>query len=747
MGISDEAKEFINEEIATLDGVLDSLKKQREYGSERLQTENERARALTSRLVATRRVEDRAMLASDEAVSHALKDKKHSEIKILGKLIERPYFARIVLEEQQNGQPKQIEYKLGLSANPDCRIIDWRKAPISKLYYEYKEGDEYSEEILGRERNGRVTLRNTVEIERGSLKKISCRHGTFTSKDGDWSESAERLARKQGSATGQLPEILSLITADQFKTITEDAETAILIQGIAGSGKTTVALHRLAWLLHEDNSDLEGGRSLVIVLSNALKSYVSGTLPSMGIQGSEVLTLPEFAARTIVRIAPQLIEKSGAIRRPIDRCPASIERVKKSMALLNALEAYVGEQRKALIEEFSLSLPWADIPVEARKSFDHSLKCEAPICSLLSDLSGVLDHALANLREGDSRLGSIYATLCILDERAKDLRDYEADLLALLDRPDKLLEHDETKLLDESIIEAAYNRTESNRQICSIDPCDDALLLRLCELKTGALYLEDGSSGRYDHIVVDEVQDFSPADIASIIGGVSDARNLTLVGDIAQQIDGQGGFPGWEKLRRHWDFKDSMSKYISLTVSHRSTLQIMRLAEHIQTKSVVSTGRQGRVPIWFKCSTESKGVENAIKWLGTAIERYPNALTAVICKDDREARFALSLLQPSFGPVVRIGDASSFSFDQGIIVTDIKQVKGLEFQNVLIWNPSAKSYPPDQLSRNLLYVAITRAEENLCLVSWGKPSEVLPSVHSSLVRGMTISADEQDDVA
>ena len=270
----------------------------------------------------------------------------------------------------------------------------------------------------------------------------------------------------------------------------------------------------------------------------------------------------------------------------------------------------------------------------------------------------------------------------------------------------------------------------------------DGALLRLLELRRREIFDKNGKPGKYRHIVVDEVQDFSAVELACVIGAVDQAVNLTLVGDTAQKVDDTTAFPGWEKLQEHWQYKDTMSKYISLTVSHRSTLPIMRLADFVQQRKTVTDGRSGRVPIWFKCNTESKGIRAVIGWLEKALERFPGALTAVLCHTAEEAKHAHSLLVPSFGNIVRLGNDNDFSFEEGIIVTDVKQVKGLEFLNVLIWNPSNRAYPNQPYSRNLMYVAITRAEENLCLVTWKKPSAMLPHVHSKLVRGIDMSIDE-----
>jgi DNA helicase-2/ATP-dependent DNA helicase PcrA len=276
---------------------------------------------------------------------------------------------------------------------------------------------------------------------------------------------------------------------------------------------------------------------------------------------------------------------------------------------------------------------------------------------------------------------------------------------------------------------------------------DDALLLRIYQLRKGGVLNERNQIGTYGHILVDEVQDLSPIELATIIASVKAHKDLTLVGDASQNLDHTQAFPGWEVLRKHWNFNEEMSKYVSLEVSHRSTLPIMRLADHIQRRDIVRSGRPGRTPIWFKCRDESQGIEHILKWLSKASELYPTKIAAVICADPQDASFAYKMLQPTFGPRVRRGDAYSFSFEEGILVTDVRQVKGLEFYSVLLWNPSAATYGSSELANNLLYVAVTRAEENLCIVTWDRPARALPTFGASrLIRSndMTIRDDEEE---
>ena len=741
MTLPPAAQTAIEEEEQVVATVMDSLEAQLHHAQHRLTNERSRARVLTSQLVAAPNDEDRALLASDEAVSHELSKRKAKDTKALEKLIKKPYFARFVVQEQQGQESKHLEYKLGFSANPDCRIVDWRKAPISKLYYEYREGDEYSEEIQGRERTGQIVLRNGVVIEQGELQELSCKHGNFVRRATGWE--AQGDSNRIRASYGELPNILALITPDQFRTITTEAETALLIQGIAGSGKTTVALHRLAWLLHEDNSPIAPEECVVIVLSRILQSYVTTTLPSMGINDINVLTFHQWATKTITTVLPHLAGPAGQLRRPSERPPASVERVLASLALLQLLEQREQQHTERLVKFLTTTLPWEQLPNGILTVFTNAQKRHHLPVPLLRELQEALDKAGKALRSDHPRAQGLLQAADLVGQEYEKLQNPESDLLSLLNDTEALLACDDSGLLDRSVLETAAARVAANQAVQAIDGCADAILLRLIELRRGGVLLPSGKFGHYQHIVCDEVQDLSAVELATLVGAVPATNRLTLVGDTAQEIGGSRTFPGWEKLQTHWNFQDADSSFITLSVSFRSTLPIMRLAEYLQQRHKVTEGRPGRVPIWFRCTTESYGVRAALDWLMKAVERYPNALTAVICRDDAEAKHVASLLKPTFGSLVRIGNEQSFSFAEGIVVTSVACVKGLEFCNAVIWNPSNRNYDRSTLSRNLLYVAITRAEENLCIVTWGRPTSLLPPSNSRLMRVIRLGVEEE----
>jgi DNA helicase-2/ATP-dependent DNA helicase PcrA len=241
-----------------------------------------------------------------------------------------------------------------------------------------------------------------------------------------------------------------------------------------------------------------------------------------------------------------------------------------------------------------------------------------------------------------------------------------------------------------------------------------------------------GQWRKYQHLVVDEVQDFGPIELATIASVIKAPHQVTLVGDVAQQLGEVQIFPGWEAVLAEW--KLEQCHYISLAVSHRSTLPIMKYATAIDSRVKVSQGRDGRRPIWFRCGDERTGFGWVVKWLEQAVVRYPGTMTAVLCRSKDEAKLVHSFLEPTFGSAIRSGDEDDFSFGEGIIVAPIEMVKGLEFTNVLLWNPNATRYKLNDEDRALLYVAATRAEENLCLVTWGAPSQLLPQEATKLVR-------------
>lgn len=741
MNLSQNDLQLISEEEAILQGTFKSLLEQQAEGLTKLGSEAVRARELTSELVNARRLEDKIQLASDEAVSHRLRDMRDEDKEAINKLIERPYFARIILEETANGKTKNVEYKIGYHANTDCRIIDWRKAPLSKLYYEYKEGDAFCEEIQGQEREGKVSLRHTVNVVRDDLQTLTNGRGSFRKNGAKWEMVSGPELRRNASKPNELPNVLSLITPEQFRAITEEATTAVVIQGIAGSGKTTVALHRLAWLLHADNSALKPADCQVLVKTQTFHRYISSALPTIGVTGVPINSFSDWAIkllghwRNLVGL-PALKFNPSAI-------PSSLTRVKLSPAILQALDQIIAEYDKQILLEIERATSWADLPAGARQLKDNLFSGGGKALSILLALRNSFSEAITKIPPNHPRAGQLHATIKLFSEMLQRFGKVEDLLIKCLRDPQSILASDKSKLLDSSLIKNCEEALLKSLAAGELNPGDEALCLYILFSLVGGPINEKGKSFRYGHIVLDEAQDFSTVHYSLIMSAINGPKDLTLIGDVAQRLEDGGHFPGWDELKKYWHISDESSRFITMSVAHRSTLPIMRLADHALGEDRTTEGRVGKAPRYVRFRRNSDAMPRMIEWIGEVRRRFPTTLTAVITGSREQAKLAYSLLSPSFGNEIRLGDSESLTFDAGIAVIDAKAAKGLEFFAVLLWNPTPSEYEDTDLGRRLLYTAITRAEEHLLIASWDRPTPLLPRIDSNLVRGEDYTLEEE----
>src|SRR5678816_605382 len=279
--------------------------------------------------------------------------------------ITSPYFAHIRLREQGKRRDVMIGKRGFIDRQSNVQIVDWRNAPVSRIYYRYEEGDDYEEEIAGRRVEGLVEARRNVSIARSNLRRIGTPQGTYL-KDarGAWVQAVGQIAPVLHGGVGKaarpvgaggakgtlgihhgaaradkaLPEIAALIDKEQFELITQPSSGIVVIQGGAGSGKTTVALHRIAYLNLQDGRRFKPANTLFVVPSQALVRYVSGVLPSLGVSGVPVVTYTGWARTTRMRCLPDSPTKYNA------EPPDQVARVKKHPALLRILETWVESQ-------------------------------------------------------------------------------------------------------------------------------------------------------------------------------------------------------------------------------------------------------------------------------------------------------------------------------------------------------------------------------------------------------------------
>ena len=605
-----------------------------------------------------------------------------------------PYFAHLRLRE--NGEERDLCLGKATCLERGVRIVDWRDAPISRIFYSYRQGEEFDEEIAGRERIGEVVVRRMLRITDGVLDRVQAPEGDFHAdarEPSGWRREEKRPARLSGGeaaalrawsdeegharrlgsdhhglphrADKRLPEITSLIDPEQFELITRPSAGFLVIRGTAGSGKTTVALHRIAYLAYDDPS-LDGDATLVIVFSPALRNYVAHVLPSLGREGVRILTYREWAAEERRRHFPRLPKSQR------DDTPSTVLRMKLHPFLGTALEEQVRRVEGPPTAEQALD-DWASLLTQHRL-LESVLEREAPGAFSASEL----DRFVQIHRK---RVDELYAGL-----GGDDHVPFE------------------------------------------LDPEDDALLLRAWQLRVGPLLARGKRPVRFRHVMIDEVQDFSPLEIQVLLGCMEQGGGITMAGDTQQHVMQHSGFTSWQGFFDHLGVEGTEIE--TLKISYRSSQEIVNFADSVlgdlrEEEDVPITTRTGPPVELFRFTDQGACVAFLAEVLRDLASHERMASVALLSPDPEISDAYFEGLERSDLPRLRRVSDQEFTFTAGIEVTEVAQVKGLEFDYVILLAADAKSYPDTPASRRLLHVGATRAIHQLWVTAVGEPSPLV----------------------
>jgi DNA helicase II / ATP-dependent DNA helicase PcrA len=716
-----------------------------------------------------------------------------------------PYFGHMVLEE--GGRRREVLIGRGtfLDTASGVRVVDWRDAPVSRLYYRHEEGDDYDEIFGEREIEGRVVVRRTVAVVDGRLRRVTCPQGRFIcGPDGRWkrlSSESMRLTGGQGTAARaeqhhrlgrlgvgdgdltddkHLREITALIDPRQFELITREDSGLVVIQGGAGSGKTTIGLHRLAYLAYLDPRRFRPDRMLVVVYNDALARYVSKVLPALELEGVPIRTYETWARRLRSTHLPSL--PSGVS----EETPAVVTRLKKHPAMLHAVDAHVrriadrfeaelgralglapgGASREVLQATWvrtsaqpfahrvhglagAMRTHGASLPVNARVALERLVRTGF---EQARDVAGSWAEVLSDRRALDAvfeRFAPGEFTGVDFDRALAWCIARCAQVLSELDEPtapspakdshraaraaDALDAHPADAEDEQAILQGidGYDIDEP----ATLDREDDSILLRLIQKLLGPLMR--GTRGKealiYEHVFVDEAQDLSPVELAVVLDTLSKGRSVTLAGDVAQRLHMDNGFSDWRTVLAELGL--SHTEVEPLRLSYRSTHQIIAfsttvlgpLAEDREGHAV----RSGAPVELFDFGHTGDAVAFLAEQLRELMQAEPRASVAVIARYPEQADLYYAGLKNGDVPRLRRVTEQDFPFTPGVDVTDVRQVKGLEFDYVILVEVTSSTYPVDDESRHLLYIASTRAAHQLWLLAPGAPSRLVPEELSS----------------
>jgi len=608
-----------------------------------------------------------------------------------------PYFAHLRLLEERG--ERNLFVGRATCIENGLRIVDWRNAPITRIFYRYQQGEEYEEEFAGRTRAGEVLARRMVRIRDGRLDRIDAPEGIFQHRSESaqgWEETrhdAPRLAggeaaaarAYEGSRVGErvlgtdtegrvqradkrLPEITGLIDPAQFGLITRSDTGFLVIRGTAGSGKTTVALHRIAYLAYDD-PEIDSERTLFVVFSRALRNYVSAVLPSLGVEEVRVVTYGEWASDQRRRHFPRLPTHHR------EDAPSTVTRLKLHPLIGKALEAQVR------------SVPG---PRERHQAID--------------DWASLLTNTRL-LREMTER----EAAGQFSDEEIRRFVDWH-------------------RKRNEEVF--AFQSGDRNVQ-AELDPEDDTLLLRAWQLRVGPLQRSGQRHVRYRHVAIDEVQDFAPVEVQVLLDCLDQRKSITLAGDTQQHVMQNSGFASWSEFFRHLDVPGTAIE--TLRTSYRSSHEIASFALDVlgdlrEDDEPPRTTRSGPPVELFRFTDRGACVAFLADALRQLSYAEPLASIALLSPSEHISRLYYEALERCDLPRLQWVTDEDFSFEPGIDVTEVEQVKGLEFDYVVLLEAGADQYPDTPAARRRLHVGATRAVHQLWLTTIGTPAPMITTV-------------------
>lgn len=627
----------------------------------------------------------------------------------LEKLLDSPYFARVDFVEGEEGvsssagsaegetaAARQITYlgRFALTWENQALISDWR-SPVAALFYDFEPGPAAFEAPAGR-REGTLALKRQISIEEGRLRYAV---------DSSSSVRDEVLATVLGrTSDAKMHDIVSSIQREQNAVIRDEAPGTLIIQGVAGSGKTSIALHRVAYLLYRQKERLTSQSVAILSPSRVFSDYISGVLPELGEEPVRQWSLHDLAAlllEGITKVAPPVSAADEA-----DPVRAARAAAKGTEAFAASLTAWLGAQ---LGEKGS-----SDGKVAASELFeprDLAVGGDVAEASWLAERFAAyapvpFDERL-DLIAGDAlelAHGKTFGRYAHVMPTRRELR---GRLLRMMRAKNPLALY--KRFLADTGQSALFKAPAKG-----VVEWEDAFPVVLCAL---AFAGPDGfgAASSVRHLVIDEMQDLTPVQHEAISRLFRCDR--TFLGDVNQLVDGRA-VSAPEAVAAHYPG----ARVVRLMTSYRSTSEITELAARVMpVAGLVAVQRHGEAVRFARCG-DTVGVLAAVD---EAIERWRASgrrTLGVIAKSDFLAARYAELIARDHDLTLLTDETDAYP--GGIVVSSVRLAKGLEFDEAVLLDADGRQYATEA-DRNLLYVAVTRAMHVLTVLYRDEPSPFL----------------------
>ncbi|RAR44978.1 RNA polymerase recycling motor HelD [Paenibacillus sp. MDMC362] len=705
--------------------------------------------------------------------SQVLAEREHAHLqsskllKKYRKLVESPYFGRIDFQEDGTAETDTIYLGTGSFLDEHMEtflVYDWR-APISSLYYDGAPGPAQYETPSGTVK-GEMLLKRQFVIHNGEIKVLFDTGVTI----GD--ELLQQVLSH--SADDRMKSIVATIQKEQNAVIRNDKTRMLIVQGAAGSGKTSAALQRVAYLLYKYRETLRADQMILFSPNPLFNSYVSTVLPELGEDNMQQTTFqsylehrlgkefeledvftqtetllnaddsPQYRARLesisfkssgayldTIRRYKELLEKGGMLFKPV---------VFQGKVIVSAdemsVQFYSYDSAVKLAGRIDLMKEWM---LKRLSEFAQSEK-DAPWVEEQIQLLDTEDYqrAFQTMRRKQNRKSDTF-----------DDFDKEKDVLAKMVISSRLkpvrrwikrFRYVDVKGMYRKLYtdESLFRRAAGNlgtlpdywEEICSLTVASLDNKSLLYEDATPFLYLKELLQGfrtntSIRHVIVDEVQDYSGFQL-EFLKRLFPRAKMTVLGDLNQAIYAHGEALGnLGNLVSLYGEEDT--EVINLTQSYRSTYEIVDFTRQMIPggERIVPFNRSGEAPQVVAVNDEEHLQEAIISDI-RELHEQGFQYVAVICRTEEESRRVHEQLSADIP--ARLITKTTPAFEKGTLVVPAYLAKGVEFDAVIIYNGSEDVYHRES-DRKLFYTACTRAMHKLHVYHIGEKSHFIPDQH------------------
>ncbi len=610
----------------------------------------------------------------------------------------KPYFGRIDFRDPN--QPWEESYyvgRVGISRDGSRPVvIDWR-APVASVYYENSIGPcSYS---VKNEGTYEIDLKRkrTYEIADDRLKDF------FDSDVVANDELLNKYLAKNKKAV--LGEIIATIQKEQNAIIRKSPMTNLIVQGVAGSGKTTVAMHRISYILYNYETRFRPEDFYIIGSNRILLNYITSVLPDLDVYGVSQMTMEQL----FVRLLYEDWDPGRYGIRPIDKKnPCAF--IKGSYGWFHDLERFCREYENSMIPIKEIRLEKNGVLLADETMIRNYLERNRQMS--MQEKIGMLNEILLSKLENELSAPHAFYT----QEEKKELHRMYRQYFGRAVWKGSVFE-----LYQDFLAAQAQEGKEIPAAEDEFDVYDLAALAYLYKRIKETDGIREAS-----HVIIDEAQDFGMMAYGALAYCLRGCT-YTIMGDVSQNIHFGYGLNEWKELQE-LILTGAYDSFGLLKKSYRNTVEISNFATEILRHgnfpiySVEPISRHGHEVRVRECRDE----EEMLLETKRAIESWQKEgyeTIAVICRDQAEA----SAVSSRLGEELTLADSNmeTTEFGTGIMVLPVEYTKGLEFDAVLIYHPSARHYPAEDSYVKLLYVAATRALHELAVVHMGDLTDLI----------------------